>query len=83
MVRITFVGCAHNHAGDGRKETAMPRTHEQIIAAILANLEMARGAAEARSVDWRRDMVERHGNDRACGAFQQAISLIKTEVGLP
>lgn len=59
------------------------RTHEEIIAAILANLEMARGAAEARSVDCSRDMVERHGNDCACAAFQQAIDLIKTEAGLP
>ena len=78
MDRITIARSGHNQAGDGRKETAMPRTHKEIIAAVLANLEMARYHARKKSehghYEYESGMEE---------AFQQAISLIKTEAGLP
>ena len=58
------------------------RTHEEIIAAILANLEMARDVAQARISE-----QTTHCNQlilaREAYAFQQAINLVKAEAGLP
>ena len=60
----------------------MIRTHEEIIAAILVNLSMARDVARARIA-----RADTHCNElilaREVYAFQQAIDLIKTEAGLP
>lgn len=60
----------------------MTRAHEEIIASILVNLEMARDVAQARITK-----AESHCEEllfaRECRTYQQAINLIKTEAGLP